>query len=376
MHVVVAIDSFKGSLSSVMAGNAVKEAVLRLHTDAKVTVKPLADGGEGTVDALSAASDAQVVETTVTGPLGDTVRAKYCILRDSNTAVIEMAAAAGITLVPDYLRNPLRTTTFGVGELIRDAIDKGCRRFIIGIGGSATNDGGVGMLSALGFSFTDENGIPVERGAAGLRGLRHISVAEALPALADCSFRIACDVTNPLCGETGCSAVYGPQKGADAQSIRHMDTWLASYATLAKTVSDRADMNAAGAGAAGGLGFAFLTFLNGKLQSGVDLILEELGLEAEIQTADIVVTGEGRLDAQTVMGKAPVGVAKLAKRHKKPVIAFSGCIGEGAERCNEYIDAYFPILQQVSTLEQALETRTAYENLKRTAYQVFRLLAI
>lgn len=375
MKVLVAIDSFKGSLSSLQAGDAVKQAVLRLDSSVNAVVKPLADGGEGTVDALAETANAEIVKLTVKGPLLSPVVAKYCILRDNNTAVIEMASASGITLIPTDRRNPLKTTTFGVGELIKDAITKGCRRFIVGIGGSATNDGGLGMLTALGFEFLDKDGKPIALCGEGLKELFAIRTANALPELSECTFNIACDVTNPLCGENGCSAVFGPQKGATPEVVADMDNWLKSYAEIAKTVSLKADENHPGVGAAGGLGFAFLTFTNATLKPGIEIVLEETGIENEIKDADIVVTGEGRLDAQTVMGKAPIGVAKLAKLYGKKVIAFSGCVTDDAEICNKYgIDAFFPILRKITTSDEALETDNAYKNLTATAYQVFRLL--
>lgn len=377
MRVLVAIDSFKGSLTSLQAGNAVKEAVMALHKDALVAVCPLADGGEGTVDALAAGLNGRLATVTVTGPLGDPVSARYCILNDGNTAVIEMSAAAGLTLVPPEKRNPMETTTYGVGELIRDALQRGCRHFIVGIGGSATNDGGVGMLSALGFSFLNSQGKPIPAGAKGLQTLTAIRADRVLPELADCTFRIACDVTNPLCGPEGCSAVFAPQKGATEAMIGQMDTWLKNYADIAGGVSDKADPDYPGTGAAGGLGFAFLSFLNSSLEPGVDIILEETKLETGIRESDIVVTGEGRLDQQTVMGKAPIGVARLAKKYGKPVIAFAGCVTEGAKLCNEHgIDAYFSIVPGVCTLAEAMDPETAYHNLKKTATQVFRLLQI
>ncbi len=375
MKVVVAIDSFKGSLSSLQAGNAVKEAICRLDGNAEVLVKPLADGGEGTVEALAETSDAEMVEIGVNGPLMKPVIAKYCIFKNTNTAVIEMAAASGITLVSPEDRNPLETTTFGVGELIKDAINRGCRRFVVGIGGSATNDGGTGMLTALGYEFLDKNGNQIVLGAKGLKDLNKIKTDNVLPELKYCEFNIACDVTNPLCGENGCSAVYGPQKGATPEMIQDMDYWLDRYAELAKKVSSKADKDYAGAGAAGGLGFAFLSFTNAALKSGIQIILDEINIEADIKNADIVVTGEGRLDSQTVQGKAPIGVAKLAKKYGKKVIAFSGCVTDDAEVCNAHgIDAYFPILRGVTSLDEALDTIHAYNNLSATAYQVFRLL--
>lgn len=375
MKVVVAIDSFKGSLSSLQAGNAVKAAIHRLNNQVEVVVMPLADGGEGTVKAFAETSDSEKIELTVSGPLLKPVVAEYCILKDSNTAVIEMSSATGITLISPEERNPLEATTYGVGEIIKDAINRGCRSFIVGIGGSATNDGGTGMLTALGYGFSDENDNPISLGAKGLKSLSKIKADKVIPELKECSFNIACDVTNPLCGENGCSAVFGPQKGATPEMIKNMDSWLKNYAGIAKTVSQKANENYSGAGAAGGLGFAFLTFTNAALKPGIQVVLEATDIEKHIKDADIVVTGEGRLDSQTVMGKAPVGVADLAKKYGKKVIAFSGCVSNDAEICNDYgIDAFFPILRNVTNLEDALEINNAYKNLEATAYQVFRLL--
>lgn len=376
MRVFIAMDSFKGSLSSLQAGHAVKEAVLQVDRQADVMVHPIADGGEGTVEAVCAAMGGMLTDVTVTGPLGAPVKARYGVL-PGNVAVIEMSAAAGITLIPAESRDPLKTTTFGVGEMIKDAISQGCRHFIVGIGGSATNDGGVGMLSALGFRFLDKAGKQIPLGAAGLEKLAAISAANVLPELQECTFRVACDVNNPLCGEYGCSAVYGPQKGAGKEMIRKMDAYLENYANLSAMVSEHADKDYPGAGAAGGLGFAFLSFLNAKLESGIQIILEETKAEQYIKDADIVVTGEGRLDGQSVMGKTPVGVANLAKKYGKKVIAFSGCVAEDASVCNQHgIDAFFPIIPGVVTLQEAMDPENAYRNLKNTACQVFRLICI
>ncbi len=374
MKIVAAIDSFKGSLSSLEAGDAVKQAALRLNAKNEVVVCPLADGGEGTVEALSAGLGGDLITVTVTGPLLQPVDAVYGYLPNRNTAVIEMSAAAGITLVDPTERNPLHTTTYGVGELIAVAIGRGCRDFIIGIGGSATNDGGTGMLRALGYDFLDANGNAIPLGAKGLEQLHTISCEHVLPELSECRFRIACDVTNPLCGPSGCSAVYGPQKGATPATIEQMDQWLDHYAALASTVSDTASSKYPGAGAAGGLGFAFLAFTNAALESGIQIVLDETKLEEHIRSADLVITGEGRLDSQTVMGKAPIGVARLAKKHNKPVLAFSGCVSDDAAVCNEHgIDAFFPIVPGVVTLEEALNRENAYRNLYNTAYQALRL---
>ena len=375
MKVVSAIDSLKGSLSSAAAGLAAAEGIRRVYPNATTVVKPVADGGEGTVDALVDGMGGHKRTITATDPLGRPIACEYGVIESRRTAVMEMAAAAGITLVTADERDPLRATTYGVGEMIRDAIGIGCRHFIIGIGGSATNDGGAGMLQALGFDLLDADGKPVAFGAEGLRDLASIGVQNALPELRECTFHVACDVTNPLCGENGCSAVYGPQKGATATSIRQMDAWLGAYAEKAKALYPESDANAAGAGAAGGIGFAFLTFLNGRLMRGIELVLSEIALEEVVRDADVVVTGEGRLDNQTVMGKTPVGVAAIAKRHNKPVVAFSGCVTAEAGVCNAHgIDAFFPILRTVCTLEEALDTTKAAANMADTAEQAFRLI--
>ncbi len=374
MRAVICLDSFKGSISSLQAGNAVKEAFIEVFPDGEAFVFPLADGGEGTVAALSTGLGGKIVDIEVMGPLGEQVAARYAIL-SNNVAVVEMASAAGLPLVPEEKRNPMNTTTYGVGEIIKDAIKRGCRRFIVGIGGSATNDGGAGMLSALGFEFFNKHGEKIRLGAKGLENLAFISCENAMPELAECTFKIACDVENPLCGENGCSAIYSPQKGASREDILKMDKWLENFADIAEKVFPKADKYYPGVGAAGGMGFAFLTFTNATLQSGADIVLDEIRLEEYIKDADIVVTGEGRLDSQSAMGKAPIGVARLAKKYGKKVIAFSGCVGDGAEVLNGLgIDAFFPIMRSVVTLDEALDTKNAKRNLKATAHQVFRLI--
>lgn len=377
MKVTIAIDSMKGSISSLMAGNAAREGVLAACPTAEVCVSPLADGGEGTVDAILASGIAEARELTVTGPLGKPVLAKYAVIPASGTAVIEMAAAAGLPLLSSEERNPLYTTTYGVGELIAHAIrEDGCRRFVIGIGGSATNDGGTGMLSALGFSFRDAAGAPIAQGALGLTSLASISRDGAEPLLSACEFRVACDVTNPLCGERGCSAVFAPQKGATPEMVRDMDAWLSAYAALTEKTVGASLRDTAGAGAAGGLGFAFLAYLGATLTSGVALVTELTGLEEKIKDADFVLTGEGRLDGQSAMGKAPIGVARLAKKYGKPVIALAGCVTSDASENNRHgIDAFFPILPAPMPLSEAMAEENAYRNMKNTAEQVFRLIS-
>lgn len=380
MKVVIAIDSLKGSLTSLEAGRAVERGTRKVYKKAQIIIRPLADGGEGTVEALTLGMNGRFEKVKVTDPLGRDVEAVYGVLETSKlkpakTAIIEMSAAAGITLVAENERNPLKTTSYGVGEIIKDAISKGCRHFIVGIGGSATNDGGIGMLQALGFGILDKDGKQVSFGAKGLSEIKIIRDESVLPKLKDCTFRIACDVGNPLCGKQGASAVYGPQKGATPDMVIQMDKWLAHYAALSKENYPNADMNRAGTGAAGGLGFAFLTYTNAVLESGIKIVLEETGLEKHIKDADIVITGEGRLDAQTVMGKAPIGVADIAKKYGKKVIAFAGCVTEDATACNEHgIDAFFPILREVVSLSEAMNKENAEKNMTALAEQVFRLI--
>ena len=375
MNIVIAIDSLKGSLTSMEAGYAIAEGIKKADPTSNITVRPLADGGEGTVEALVSGMNGTLHTVMVTGPLGAPVKCNYGIIEHSKTAIIEMSGAAGITLVPEQKRNPLYTTTYGVGEVIKDAISKKCKRFIVGIGGSATNDGGIGMLQALGYEFLNSTGKQVSFGAIGLSELESISDEHVMPELKDCEFHIACDVTNTICGDHGCSAVYGPQKGATPSMIMQMDKWLSWYTALSRKKFPNANPKQAGTGAAGGMGFAFLTFTNAVLESGIKLVLEETKLEDYIKDADIVITGEGRLDGQTAMGKAPVGVARLAKRYNKTVIAFAGSVTKEAMECNQQgIDAFFPILRSIVTLEDAMKPENAKSNLSDTAEQVFRLI--
>lgn len=374
--ILVAVDSFKGSMTSIEAGKAIENGIKAVLPDACIRVRPVADGGEGTTEALIYGRDnAHREECEVTGPLGERRTAAYVKYdsADGKTAVMEMAAAAGLPLVPEDRRDPMHTTTYGVGEMIRDAVTKGCERFIIGIGGSATNDGGIGMLQALGFSCLDAHGREVPYGAEGLGvldsiiipdvmsvsenlsdlahgGVAHSSAADISKAstvdtsgvegaefasrLSRCSFQIACDVTNPLVGELGCSRVFAPQKGADAETVELMDVYMKHYADVVeRSVEGKSDRYTPGSGAAGGLGYAFLMFLGGKLIPGIDIVLSETGIESDVEWADTVITGEGMIDAQTMMGKTPSGVARLAKKHGKYVIAIGGCLGDGAEAC-------------------------------------------
>lgn len=376
MNIVVAIDSFKGSLTSLEAGNAVRQGIIKAIPEANVTVRPIADGGEGTVDALIRGMQGNYETVLVTGPNGKAMFCQYGVIPQEGIAVVEMAEAAGLPLLRKEERNPLYTTTYGVGEMIKDAIQKGYRRFIVGIGGSATNDVGIGLLQALGYQFKNAEGNEVPFGAVGVRDIVDVQVDKVIPELKECFFRVACDVNNPLCGEAGCSYVYARQKGAKEESIPEMDRWIKAFSDLMreKQISDLEQMP--GAGAAGGLGYAFASFTNAKLESGIDIVLEETKLEEYIKEADLVITGEGRLDGQTVMGKVPLGVAKIAQKYGKKVIAFAGSVSEDASACNEHgIDAFFPILREVKTLDEVMEPECAKKNLSATVEQVMRLIA-
>ena len=389
MKIVIAMDSFKGSLSSLEAGRAVADGIYRAASmrrrknagqkneaaeQPKIEIKPLADGGEGTTEALVAGLGGRMVSAVVSGPLGERLNAQYGILPDERTAVLEMAAAAGLALVPGE-RRPFDATTYGVGELICSAVKEGCRRFMVGIGGSATNDGGIGMLEALGFEFLDKAGEPVPPGAKGLGRVETIRAEHVLSELRECSFQVACDVTNPLCGTQGATFVFGPQKGVREEEKEALDAAMYHFAGKAAEFNGRDCKKLPGAGAAGGLGFAFLSFLNAELRSGIDLVMDAAGLEESLGDADYVVTGEGRLDGQSAMGKAPVGVARAAKKQGVKVIVLAGSLGPGAEVCNDAgVDAFFSVLTNPVSLEEAMEPKKARENISRTSEQLFRLL--
>ena len=377
MKIVVSIDSLKGSLTSIEAGNAIKDGILSVDKDIEVVVMPLADGGEGTVDALVEGMNGEKQIISVTGPINEKVEATYGILKDSNTAIIEMAQSSGLPLVPKELRNPLNTTTYGVGEIIKEAINKGCRNFIVGIGGSATNDGGVGMLQALGFRFYDKDNNLVGLGGKVLNEIVKIDTTSKLDELDECNFKIACDVNNPLYGLNGASHIYGPQKGATPEIVEELDKGLINFSQVVKKDLNKDVAQVPGVGAAGGLGFAFLAFLNSKLESGIKIILDEINLEKTIKDADFVITGEGRLDNQTAMGKAPIGVAKLAKKHGAKVIAMAGCVTDDAVKCNEEgIDAYFAIVNKSMSIEEAMTKEVALNNMITTTVQVFNLINV
>lgn len=364
-------------MTSLEAGNAIKEGIRKVIPDAEVMVRPVADGGEGTMDALVEGMQGAYETIRVTGPNGKLMECQYGVIPEEGIAVVEMAKAAGLPLLGQEERNPLYTTTYGVGEIVKDAIQKGYRRFIVGIGGSATNDVGIGFLQALGYRFLNAEGNDVPFGAIGVKEIADVCLDSVMPELQECIFQVACDVNNPLCGKNGCSYVFAKQKGATDESIQEMDGWIHNYSELLKekNISSLEDMP--GAGAAGGLGYAFASFTNANLESGIKIVLEETKLEEYIKNADIVITGEGRLDGQTVMGKAPVGVAKLAKKYNKKVIAFAGSVSSDATVCNKNgIDAFFPILREVKSLEEVMKPENAKQNISETVEQVMRLLML
>jgi len=370
MRILVAIDSLKGSLSSLEAGLAIKEGLEEI--DCEVVVKPIADGGEGSVEAMADALGAKFIDTIVKNPLGTEILARYALKDD--LAILEMSSASGLTLINPDERNPLKTSTFGFGQMIKDAIAKGARKFIIGIGGSATNDAGTGMLSALGFNFYDKNGVLLEGKGEDLAKIYEFSDENVSQELKECEFLIACDVDNPLYGTNGAAHVYAPQKGANGRMVKELDDGLKHFASLVKEKNGTKFHTQKGAGAAGGLGFAFVAFLGAKLRPGIEIITQTIALEDEIKKADIVITGEGRMDFQSSMGKTPTGVAKLAKKYNKPVVALAGCVQKCAKDCHKNgIDAYFCILNEPVSLEEAMRKDIAIRNLKMTAEQVIRL---
>ena len=374
-QIVIAPDSFKGTMEASQVCQIIQGSARQYFPDAAVRCIPMADGGEGMVDAYLKLLGGRKVLLSVQGLQGRPVACYYGILPDG-TAVMEMAEASGLALVPREKLDPRRASSFGTGQMIREAIRQGCRDFIIGIGGSATTDGGAGMLSALGYEFLDEEGRAVEPGIEALDRIVCIRSEQKPPELDQCRFRIACDVSNPLLGEQGAVWVYGPQKGVREEEKSILDQKMRHFAEKIVEFTGRDARGEPGAGAAGGLGFAFLScFPQAELSPGIQLVMKAVGLEQEIAAADIVVTGEGQLDGQTAMGKAPVGVARLAKKYGKKVIALAGQITEDARECNRQgMDAFFSILPGVMPLKEAMDPERAWRNLALTAEQVFRLL--
>ncbi|RNC29629.1 MAG: Glycerate 2-kinase [Candidatus Dichloromethanomonas elyunquensis] len=372
MKVLVASDSFKGSLSSIQVGEAVTEGVKRIFPEAAVRVIPIADGGEGTVEALVTAGGGKYLRKMATSPLGEPVEAVMGMLPDG-TAVIEMAAASGLPLVPLEKRNPFITTTRGTGDLIKAALDEGARRILIGIGGSATNDGGAGMVQALGGKLLNQDGKELPPGGAALADLSKIDISGMDIRLKNVRITIICDVDNPLCGPRGASAVYGPQKGANPEMVLFLDRCLSHYA---KVISNQLGIDIydiPGAGAAGGLGAGLLAFTQAELKSGTEAILDTIKFNEMINDYDLVITGEGRIDGQSAFGKVPKGVGTRAQKNEKPVIAIVGSIGEGAEVMYDYgLNAIVPIVNRAMTLDEAVSD--AYSLVVQTAERIFRLL--
>lgn len=375
MHILVAPQSLKGSLTAAEAGQAIAQGIQAVYSEATVDIVPIADGGEGTIQALVDATGGQIVEQTVTGPLGEPVTAFFGWLGDGQTAVIEMAACAGLPLVPEGQRDPRITTTYGVGELMLVALERGCRHFILGIGGSATNDGGAGMLQALGISLLTHDETEIARGGSALATLAHISLNQMDSRLSDCTIEVACDVTNPLCGPTGASAVYGPQKGATPEMVAQLDAALAHYAQIIERDLGYAVKDVPGAGAAGGMGAGLLAFLHATLQPGASLVLETVHLEERMRTADLVITAEGQIDEQTAYGKSVGAVAGMAKRYGRPVLALAGGLGHNYQRVYALgVDALAVLPSGPMTLAYAMEhaamlTSDAIER----ALRIFRL---
>lgn len=374
MKFVIAPDSFKESLTALEVATAIETGFKRVFPDADYVKLPMADGGEGTVQSLVDATQGKLIECEVTAPLGDKVKSFFGLSGDGKTAIIEMAAASGLHLVPPEKRNPLLTTSYGTGELIKLALDLGVESFILGIGGSATNDGGVGMLQALGMQCLDIADKPLGFGGAELANIVKIDVQQLDPRLQQVHIEVACDVNNPLCGECGASAIFGPQKGATPEMVKQLDAALSHFAEIAERDCGKQIRDQAGAGAAGGMGGGLLLLPSVQLKAGIQIVLDRLHLIDYVKDADVVITGEGRIDAQSIMGKTPIGVARTAKQFNKPVIAIAGCLREDYDVVFDHgIDAVFPIIHQLSDLSDIL--KQGEQNLISTAQNVARVLA-
>ena len=365
MKIVVAPDSFKGSLTAIEVSDAIEQGIREIFPEAEIKKIPMADGGDGTVQCLVNATGGKILKEKVTGPLGDEVWASYGILGDKKTAVIEMAEASGLTLVPANKRNPLITTTYGTGQLIKSALGQGCRKMIIGIGGSATNDGGAGMVQALGGILLDKGGEEIGFGGGELKKVFRINTKYLDKRLSETKVLIASDVSNPLCGPKGASRVYGPQKGATPEMIKKLDESLAYFAEIIKRDLNKDIKDMPGAGAAGGLGAGLIAFLDAELRQGIEIIIEIVKLERAIQDADLVITGEGKIDSQTIYGKAPIGVAKIAKKYNVPVIAVAAIIGDDADIVHQYgIDTLLKISEPPMNLNESKVKK--YRLIKKT----------
>ena len=375
MKIVIAPDSYKESLSALEVATAIEQGFSEIFPSAQYVKLPLADGGEGTVEAMVAATQGKIINVQVTGPLGENVEGFYGLSGDEQSAFIEMAAASGLELVASSLRNPLKTTSWGTGELIRHALDAGVKHIIIGLGGSATNDGGAGMVQALGAKLLNAQGHQIGHGGGELDTLARIDLNTLDTRLAECCIEVACDVTNPLTGDEGASAVFGPQKGATPEMVSKLDQSLAHFAGIISRDLDKDVLNLAGGGAAGGMGAALYAFCGAELRQGIEIVTDALHLDKHVADADLVITGEGRIDSQTIHGKVPVGVAKVAKRYNKPVIGIAGSLTADVGVVHEHgIDAVFSVIYTVCSLEEALEN--AAENVRMTARNIAATLLV
>ncbi|WP_158161894.1 glycerate kinase [Grimontia hollisae] len=375
MHVVIAPDSYKESLSAAEVAQAIENGFKHVFPSWRYTKLPMADGGEGTVQSLVDATGGQIITINVTGPLGTHVESFFGLLGDGETAVIEMAAASGLHLVPPSERNPLVTTSFGTGELIKAALDKGARHLIVGIGGSATNDGGAGMAQALGVKLLDADGNDIGLGGGALNKLHTLDCSGMDPRLSQIKMEVACDVDNSLCGEQGASAVFGPQKGATPEMVQTLDANLSHYADIIKSVLGSDVKHRAGAGAAGGMGAALMGIFNADLRPGIDIVMDAVNLSEQLKDADLVITGEGRIDSQTIHGKTPIGVARCAKQYRLPVIGIAGCLSNDVSVVHEHgIDAVFSVVPRPLALTDALKEGAA--NVENMAANVARTLAL
>lgn len=336
MKIVVAPDSFKGSLTAIEVSDAIEQGIREIFPEAEIIKIPMADGGEGTVQCLINAAGGEILREKVTDPLGGEVLAHYGILGDKKTAVIEMAEASGLTLVPENKRNPLITTTYGTGQLIKAALNQGCRKMIIGIGGSATNDGGAGMVQALDVRLLDKQDKEIGFGGAELMNIHHIDISQMDQRISKLEILVASDVKNPLCGHSGATRIYGPQKGATEEMMVILEQALARFAHIINKALHKDVKDIPGAGAAGGLGAGLMAFLGAKLKPGIEIIIEAVKLEEAMKDADLVITGEGKIDSQTIYGKVPVGVAKIAKKYHVPVMAIGAIIDQDAEIVHKY----------------------------------------
>ncbi|MGF1738538.1 glycerate kinase [Photobacterium satsumensis] len=375
MKIIIAPDSYKESLTAMEVATAIEAGFRQVLPEAEYHKLPMADGGEGTVQSLVDATNGSIIEQSVTGPLGEQVEGFYGVMGDGRTAIIEMAAASGLHLVAPELRNPLKTTTFGTGELIKAALDKGVEHIIVGIGGSATNDGGIGMAQALGIRLLDESGEEVGYGGAELARIATIDKTHLDPRLATVKLEVACDVDNPLCGPKGASHIFGPQKGASPEMVEQLDANLAHYADIIKAQLGRDVKDMAGAGAAGGLGAALLGLLDASLRPGIDIVMDAVNLLDVCADADLVITGEGRIDSQTVHGKTPIGVARTAKRFHIPVIGIAGCLAADCDAVYDHgIDAVFSVTPRAMDLQTAMDE--AAFNVEMTARNVAAMLTV